>query len=54
MNRKAVIFGIKTTKLLEKEKKLFKKNKPWGVIIFARNIDNMEQLKKLVKSISCI
>ena len=54
MNRKAVIFGIKTTKLLEKEKKLFKKNKPWGVIIFARNIDNMEQLKKLVKSIKTL
>ena len=34
-NRKAVIFGISSYKLRNKEKKLFKKTKPWGVILFS-------------------
>ena len=51
MNRKAIIFGIKSTKLSNEEKKLFLKSKPWGIILFSRNIRSLEQLKSLVKSI---
>ena len=54
MIRKAVIFGIKSTYLNKKEKRFFAKNKPWGVILFSRNIKNISQLKKLVKSIKVI
>ena len=38
MNKRAIIFGIKGYKLTNKEKKLFKKTKPWGIILFSRNI----------------
>jgi beta-N-acetylhexosaminidase len=51
MNRKAIIFGIKGYKLTNKEKKLFKKIKPWGIILFSRNIKNLSQLKILVNNI---
>ena len=54
MNRKAVIFGIKRDKLTNKEKLLFKKFKPWGIILFSRNIKNISQLKKLVEDIKKI
>jgi len=40
MRRSAIIFGVKGYKLTPDEKKLLKKNKPWGVIIFSRNIEN--------------
>ena len=43
MNRKAIIFGIKGHKLSSFEKKFFKKNKPWGIILFSRNIKNILQ-----------
>ncbi|MBA1337314.1 MAG: beta-N-acetylhexosaminidase [Pelagibacterales bacterium] len=51
MKRKAIIFGIKGTKLTFKEINLLKKHKPWGVILFSRNIKNIEQLKNLTKKI---
>ena len=51
MNRKAVIFGIKSHKLLLQEKVLFKKAKPWGIILFSRNILSFVQLKNLTQSI---
>ena len=38
-----------TIKLNKKEKKLLKKVRPWGIILFSRNIINLEQLKKLIK-----
>ena len=41
MNRIAVIFGVKGYKLTNKEKQLFKKTKPWGIILFSRNIKNL-------------
>ena len=38
-NRRSFIVGIKSTKLSNKKKKNFlKKYKPWGVILFSRNI----------------
>ena len=51
MNRKAIIFGIKGKKLKLEEKVLIKKIKPWGIILFSRNIKNINQLKVLIKSI---
>ena len=51
MNRKAIIFGIQKDKLSTNEKILFKKAKPWGVILFSRNIKNISQLKNLVDDI---
>ena len=51
MNRKAVIFGIKGTILSDKEKIFLKKHKPWGVILFSRNIENIFQLKYLISNI---
>ena len=50
-NRKAIIFGIKGTKLNSREKNLLKKDKPWGVILFSRNIKNIKQAKNLVDQI---
>ena len=44
MNRKAIIIGLKGHKLTSKEKKLLKTFKPWGVILFSRNIKNVHQL----------
>ena len=54
MNRKAIIFGIKRYKLTSKEKLLFRKTKPWGIILFSRNVNNILQLKNLVKEIKKI
>lgn len=50
-NRRSFITGIKSTKLSIKEKKFLKKYKPWGVILFDRNIINIEQAFKLTSSI---
>ena len=51
MNRKAVIFGIKSIKLTSEERILLKEAKPWGIILFSRNIENFEQLRKLIREI---
>ena len=53
-NRKAVIFGISSHKLKRSEKVFLKQVKPWGIILFSRNIKNLEQTKKLVKDIKRI
>ena len=53
-NRKAIIFGIKSYKLRKDEKIFFRKSKPWGIILFSRNIQNLEQLKNLVNEIKKI
>ena len=53
-NRKAIIFGISSYKLKNKEKIFLKKIKPWGIILFSRNIKSIEQLKKLIKDIQKI
>ena len=51
MNRKAIIFGIKGTRLTHAEKKFLKSEKPWGIILFSRNIKDLPQITKLVKTI---
>ncbi len=54
MNRKAIIFGVKGYKLSQKEKFFLKKSRPWGIILFSRNIKNLSQLRKLVTDIKKI
>ena len=53
-NRRSFIIGIKSTKLSKKEKNFLKRYKPWGVILFARNIKNIRQTFKLTSSIKKI
>ncbi len=50
-NRRSFIVGIKSTKLSLKEKSFLIKYKPWGVILFTRNIKNVKQTLNLTKSI---
>ena len=50
-NRKSFIVGIKSTKLSTKEKKFLKRYKPWGVILFTRNIKDIKQTFNLTSSI---
>jgi len=51
MNRKAIIISLKGTSLTREEKYLIFKEKPWGIILFKRNIKNINQLKKLTNEI---
>ena len=53
-NRRSFIIGIKSTSLSLKEKNFIKKYKPWGVILFSRNIKSIEQTQKLVAKIKSI
>ena len=50
-NRRSFIVGIKSIKLSVKEKNFLKKYKPWGVILFTRNIKSIKQCSKLTASI---
>jgi len=50
-NRRCFIVGIKSLRLSSKEKLFLKKYKPWGVILFTRNIKSIEQTFKLTFSI---
>ena len=51
MKTHAIIFGISGYKLNLQEINFFKKYKPWGIILFSRNIDNLEQVRNLTSSI---
>ena len=51
MKKKAIIISIKSTKLSIKEKLLLSKEKPWGLILFKRNIKSFSQVKKLINNI---
>ena len=52
--RKAFIVGLKSYKLSNKEKIFLKKYKPWGVILFSRNINSIKQTKDLTDHIKRI
>ena len=49
--RRSFIIGIKSFSLTVHEKDFLKKYKPWGVILFTRNIKNIKQTLKLTSSI---
>ncbi|MGB1118831.1 MAG: beta-N-acetylhexosaminidase [Parvibaculales bacterium] len=48
-NREArpVIFGLEGTALTAEEAAFFRETRPWGIILFARNIETREQLRAL-------
>ena len=51
MKKKAIIISIKGSKLTKLEKNLLSKEKPWGLILFKRNIKSFQQIKKLIQNI---
>ena len=51
MKKKAIIISIKGNQLSAKEKNLLANERPWGLILFKRNIKSLEQIKKLIKKI---
>ena len=53
-NRRSFITGLKSTKLSKKEKRFLLKYKPWGVILFSRNIKSIEQIIKMTNEIKLI
>ena len=50
-NRRSFITGIESTALSFKEKKFLQQYKPWGVILFSRNIKSLKHCKKLTDEI---
>ena len=54
MNSKALIVSLKGTKLSRMEKILLSKEKPWGVILFKRNLRSFHQIKNLTAEIQNI
>ena len=49
--RRSFITGIKGTSLSQKEIVFLKRYKPWGVILFSRNIVSISQTQKLTSHI---
>ena len=54
INRRSFITGIKGTKLTQKEIKFLIKYKPWGIILFSRNLKKINQIQKLTNHIKKI
>ena len=53
-NRRAFIVGLKSTKLSSNEISFLKKYKPWGIILFSRNIKSIKQTQKLTDKIKLV
>ena len=51
MINRSFITGLKSTSLSIKEKKFLSDYKPWGIILFSRNIKSINQAKKLTNEI---
>lgn len=47
MTARAVIFGCEGTALGTRERAFFREVDPWGFILFARNVDSPDQLRRL-------
>ena len=54
MKQKALIVSIKGTKLTRMEKVLLSREKPWGIILFKRNLKSINQIKELTSSIKTL
>ena len=54
MKSKAIIISIRGPKLSKLERILFLKEKPWGVILFKRNLKSLNQIKKLTSEIKTL
>ena len=50
-NYRSFVCGIKGKHLSDKEKKFLIKYKPWGIILFSRNIKSIQQTKILTNTI---
>ena len=46
-----IIFGIQGTKLSKEEADFFRNTKPFGFILFTRNLENPDQVRKLIKDL---
>jgi len=53
-NRRSFITGLKSINLSKKEEFFLKKYKPWGIILFSRNIKTLKQTKNLTDKIKKI
>ena len=51
MKKKAIIISIKGSHLTSKERLILSTEKPWGVILFKRNIKTLTQIKVLIQKI---
>ena len=54
MKKKAIIISIKSYYLSVKEKELLSNEKPWGLILFKRNIQSLKQVRKLIKNVKIL
>ena len=54
MKRKAIIISIRGTKLTKEEKKLIINERPWGIILFKRNLFSFDQTRELISAIKSI
>ena len=54
MFRKSIIISLSSYKLSLDEKRLLKNYKPWGVILFKRNIKSLTQIRDLTSHIKDI
>ena len=50
MSIRACILGCSTTRLTDEERAFFSEVRPWGFILFKRNIDTPDQVRRLVIS----
>ena len=53
-NQRAFICGLKGYKITKSEKAFLIKHKPWGVILFSRNIKSIKQTQLLTQSLKTI
>ena len=51
INRRSFIVGIKGVRLNKNKIKFLKNYKPWGIILFSRNLKDVKQIKNLTKHI---
>ena len=51
INRRSFITGIKGVRLNKNEINFLKKYKPWGIILFSRNLNNIKQIRSLTNQI---
>ena len=54
MSPSAVIFGLSGPKLTAAESAFFRDANPWGFILFARNIEKPEQVKRLTSELRSV
>ena len=51
MSAKAIIFGCSGTYLGTDERRFFEQSSPWGFILFARNLRNEDQTRRLINEL---